>query len=31
MVSQGYLVDPDDPDPEVIAKNETEFMPVEAR
>lgn len=26
MVSQGYLVDPDAPDAEVIAKNETEFI-----
>jgi len=26
MVCQGYLVDPNNPDPEVIAKNKTEFV-----
>jgi long-subunit acyl-CoA synthetase (AMP-forming) len=26
MVCQGYLVDPNDPDPDVVAKNKTEFV-----
>merc|ERR1719231_1936585 len=26
MVSQGYLVDPSDPDPDVVQKNKTEFV-----
>ena len=28
MVCQGYLVDPQAPDPEVIAKNEQEFVTI---